>query len=49
MKTNNTDYNYPKEIVKAFVCFLGVNGLEKEIDKIKKLSQDHEVLFYEQN
>jgi hypothetical protein len=34
--------------MKAFVCFLGCNGFEKEIDKIEKLSQDHEVLYYEE-
>jgi hypothetical protein len=38
-------YNYPKEIVKSFVYFLGVNGFEKEIDKIEELSKDHEVLY----
>jgi hypothetical protein len=41
-------YNYPKQFIKAFVCFLGCNGFEKEIDKIEKLSQDHEVLYYEE-
>jgi hypothetical protein len=38
---------YPKQIMNSFISFLAINGFEKEIDKIKKLSEDHEVLYME--
>jgi len=46
MKAKAID-NYPKEIMKSFISFLAINGFEKEIDKIEKLSEDHEILYME--
>jgi hypothetical protein len=44
MKAKELD-KYPKEIMESFISFLAINGFEKEINKIKKLSEHHEVLY----
>jgi hypothetical protein len=46
MKAKALD-KYPREIMKSFISFLAINGFEKEIDEIEKLSEDHEVLYNE--
>jgi len=38
---------YPKEYIKSLICYIGINGFEKNIDLIDKLAKEHEFLYNE--
>lgn len=38
---------YPKQFIESFVCYLGINGFENNIELIDRLAKEHKDLYHE--